>query len=502
MRVRVSPLVFVVCLCATASAHALKQPLGPEFNISNPSTEGGGVVSAAADSHTGRYFVVWTAGRASKLVGRLIDRDGEPLTQEIGISDAVLSYVSPVVTYNAGLRQYLVVWGGVTCCTPYRHELRAQRVSASGDKIGGVIALWSGFDLFQPSVACSSRSGACLVAWPATFPTSGTRARLIDPGGLPVGPEVLLTTDGGISTAVGYAPEADRYLVAWSEIAGVRGRMLDSAASPIGAGSFEISSAGGYGPVLAYNAANREFGVLFGHPSYPPYSSGFPYVAVARVGQDGNVTSAGIFSRGKIEGASIAFDSRERAYLAAWGRADETHGVGAFLSPNLAPIASADFAGGYQVAYNAAADEYLLVKGSCSVPGLLVAVCGRRVGTSRGAVSDRTSPRLRLTFRRLQRIVRQRGVVLRARCDEVCQVRASARIGLTGASRTLKLRPAVKTLRPGVKKRLKLRATKTTLRKLRRAFKHRSRLKVRLTATATDSSGNRTIAKRKLRARR
>ena len=486
---------------AAPSAHALKQPLGPEFNISNPSVESAGAASAAADSHTGRYFVAWTKNRASQLVGRLIDRDGTSLTQEIGISDATLSDVSPVVTHNAGLREYLVVWGSVTCCTPLQHHLLAQRVSAAGDKIGGVITLWNGFHLFQPSAACSSRSGACLVAWPATFPTSGTRARLIAPGGFPVGPEVMLASDGGLSTAVGYAPDTDHYLVAWDESAGLRGRRLDPTAVPIDAVSFGISGPQSYEPVLAYNPTDREFGVLFSHPSYPPYTDGSPYVAAARVQQDGNVDFKGIFVRGRIQGASLAFDSRDRAYLAAWGRADETHGVGTFMSRNLVPITPADFAGGYQITYNPAVDEYLLVKASCSVPGLLVSVCGRRVGNP-PAAADRTGPRLHLTVRRLQRIVRQRGLELRARCDEACTARASARIKLPGTRRSVALRPVTKSLAANARTKLKLKTSKRALRKLRGALRQKRRLGARLTVTAADPSGNRTVKKRKLRARR
>jgi hypothetical protein len=502
MRARLSVLVFVAFMWAAPCADALKQPLGPEFNISNPSTTSAGAASAAADSQTGRYFVVWTKNlEPGVLKGRLIDRDGRALTEEIGITEQLwfLSYLSPVVTYNAGLREYLVVWTWFTCC-PYREEIRAQRVSAAGEKIGAVITVWSGYSSGQPAAACSSRSGECLVAWASRNvlgqppEESGARARLIGAGAT-AGPEVLLDSRGVSTAAVGYAPEADRYLVAWDAGAGVSGRILDSTASAIGGGPFEIALPGSQAPVVAYNAPDREFGVLFGQ--------GFSYVAGARVAQDGNVEPAGILSRGKIDGASLAFDARERSYLAAWGRADEGQRVGAFLSPNLSPIAPADFAGGYQVTYNPAADEYLLVKASCSLPGLLVSVCGRRVGTPPpGAAADRTGPRLQLTVRRLQRIVRQRGLVLRARCDEACTVRASARITLPGASRSVALRRVTRPLAPDVKTKLRLKTSKRTLRTLRHALERRHRLGARLTMTATDSAGNRTIAKRKLRARR
>ena len=485
MRIRLSLFVFVALLCTASSAHALKQPLGPEFSISNPSTASAGAVSVGADSDTGRYIVVWGGGDG-KLRGRLIGHDGTPLTDEIVIAE---ESGAPVVAYNAALHEYLVVWAGYAA-------VRAQRVSASGTKIGGVITAWS-YGGHAPSVACSSQSGACLVV-AAGF---GISARLIGSDGVPAGPEMMLAAgDGQITrvlqtTAVAYAPEADRYLVAWHTLTWnvgevVMGRLLDSAGSPMGEFAFVI--AGGHRPALAYNPVDQEFGAIFGRRA----SGADPAsVAGARAGQTVAVGRA----QGYVTGTSLAFDLRERSYLAAW--TDEGTGGGSFLNEYLVPIAPADFARGSVVTYNRAADEYLLVRPSCDQPGGLKAVCGRRVGNP-PAAADRTGPRLRLTVRRLQRIVRQRGLVLRARCDEACTVRASARIALPGASRSVALRRVTKSLTANVRVRLKLKTSRRALRKLRRALRTRHRLGARLTVTAADSPGNRTIAKRKLRARR
>jgi hypothetical protein len=223
-------------------------------------------------------------------------------------------------------------------------------------------------------------------------------------------------------------------------------------------------------------------------------------VAAARVRPPGTVLPPVVLSRQSTTyDARIAFDSVERSYLVMWREA------GRFLSSDLSSEqVAANFAGAYEnAAYNATADEYMLIRPHCNQPDDESAVCVLRVGTAgagvgAGAGADRRSPTLRLTVRRLQRIVRQRGLVLRARCDEACSVHASARIG----PNTLKLRPTTKSLSPMASKKLKLKTTKRALRKLRRAFTRRSRLKVHLTVSATDPSGNRTIAKRKLRARR
>jgi hypothetical protein len=98
--------------------------------------------------------------------------------------------------------------------------------------------------------------------------------------------------------------------------------------------------------------------------------------------------------------------------------------------------------------------------------------------------------------------VRPRGLVLRAACDENCVMAASARLTVPGTSRTVKLRQTRRSLAAGAKTRLKLRTSRTVLKKLRRAFRHRSRLTARISVTAKDAAGNRSSAKRKIRARR
>jgi hypothetical protein len=222
-------------------------------------------------------------------------------------------------------------------------------------------------------------------------------------------------------------------------------------------------------------------------------------VTAARVRDNGSVVSAAALGAGSTEGAGFAFDLRERTYLASW----RSGGYGGrFLAADLTPIASAGYAAGYVIAYNPAVDEYLLVRSSCDDRSGLTTVCGRRVGNPPAVAADRTAPKLHLTVRRLQRVVRQRGLVVRAKCDEACAVRASAWITLSGASRAVKLRRARTSLASNAERTIRLKASKRTLRTLRRVFKRRHRLGVGLTVLASDSVGNRRVAKRKLRARR
>jgi hypothetical protein len=66
MRVRLSLAVLVVLLFAAPPAHGLKQPLGPDFIISDPSTTAAGSAAAAADTDTGNRTVAKRTLRARR----------------------------------------------------------------------------------------------------------------------------------------------------------------------------------------------------------------------------------------------------------------------------------------------------------------------------------------------------------------------------------------------------------------------------------------------------
>jgi hypothetical protein len=499
MSIRFSLLVLVACLCATASAQAVKQPLGPEIPISTPPQSRAAAADIAADPATNRYFAVYAKGLVSnpefQLWGRLLDHNGKPLGGELLISDEpeFVLFSNPVVTYNAALGEYLVVWEWQG--KSQAPEVRAQRVSAAGEKIGDRITVWSG-QAAMPSVACSSRSGACLVSWW----WSDVHARLIAPGGALPAQDFVVSTHGN-GAQVGYSLEGDRFLVAWEEVGGVIGQTVDGDGvqrSP----RFPIAGAGYGRPRVAYNSSSGEFAVVFASVRLEGASLGS--LAAARVRPPDTVLPPVVLSHQSTSyDPRIAFDSVERSYLVMWR--EYTAGGGRFLGSDLSSgQVAANFAGAYEnAAYNSAADEYLLIRPHCNQPGDESAVCVLRVGAGgTGAAADRRSPALRLTLRRVQRIVRQRGLVIRASCDEQCRVRASGSVSMPGRRRAVRLRIAKRTLAPNATTKLRIRPSRATLRKLRRAFRARTRLAVRITVTATDAAGNRSGAKRKIRARR
>jgi glucose/arabinose dehydrogenase len=103
--------------------------------------------------------------------------------------------------------------------------------------------------------------------------------------------------------------------------------------------------------------------------------------------------------------------------------------------------------------------------------------------------ADNAAPRLRVTVKRRQRVLRLRGVVAYARCDERCSVAAGGVLRLRG--RALRLRRVTRAGRASRRVRLKVRLSRRSARALRRAAARRRRASVRIGLRATDAAGNR-----------
>ena len=121
----------------------------------------------------------------------------------------------------------------------------------------------------------------------------------------------------------------------------------------------------------------------------------------------------------------------------------------------------------------------------------------------RRPAGERRPPRLRLSVRRVQRVVSRGYVVVRARCGEPCRldVRATIRAGPSGrAVDTAPIRGA----RGGPRRvtGLRIRVPARLLGTIRRRLVRGGAVTVRLEVTARDRAGDRTVARRTLRLRR
>ena len=117
-------------------------------------------------------------------------------------------------------------------------------------------------------------------------------------------------------------------------------------------------------------------------------------------------------------------------------------------------------------------------------------------------VTGVNTPTLAVVAASTQRVLAKRGVVVLGSCAATCTMKATAKVSLPGASRTLKLRGVSRAARSGEQVRLRLALKGKTLRAVRRALRRGKRVFATVTVVATDPSGGKATAKRKIRLKR
>lgn len=109
------------------------------------------------------------------------------------------------------------------------------------------------------------------------------------------------------------------------------------------------------------------------------------------------------------------------------------------------------------------------------------------------------APRLSTAISARQRVVKQKGVLLKAGCDEACTLRASATVSIPGASAVYRLAPVSRRLAAGKRAKLKLRVGGRTLARLRAALRAHRRPAVAVTLSARSPAGATSALKRRIR---
>ncbi|MGH2978580.1 MAG: hypothetical protein ACRDLQ_02955 [Solirubrobacterales bacterium] len=115
---------------------------------------------------------------------------------------------------------------------------------------------------------------------------------------------------------------------------------------------------------------------------------------------------------------------------------------------------------------------------------------------------DKSAAKLSLRGNTTQRIARRRAVFVRVTADEAVRLSAKGTLSVPGASRAFKLHRARAAVTAGQTRKLRLRISKKTARAARRALRRKRRVRATVTVTAVDAAGNRSSARRRIRARR
>jgi hypothetical protein len=113
---------------------------------------------------------------------------------------------------------------------------------------------------------------------------------------------------------------------------------------------------------------------------------------------------------------------------------------------------------------------------------------------------NRRPPKLGVVARSPQRVLAQKGVAVRASCDEPCTLRATGRIVAAGRA-NLALRSASVRVAPRGQRTLELRLTPAGLSRLRDLLADKAKVEATLTVRALDDDGNASVGTARVRVR-
>jgi lysophospholipase L1-like esterase len=119
-------------------------------------------------------------------------------------------------------------------------------------------------------------------------------------------------------------------------------------------------------------------------------------------------------------------------------------------------------------------------------------------GSANPCAADQVAPRIRLSVRRTQRVLRRHGVSVVVRTDEESVVTASGRVRLPGTSRFVRFRRVTRSVHANTPTRITIRPTRKGMAALRRALCHRSSLRSRIAVVAKDLADNSGRATRRI----
>jgi len=203
------------------------------------------------------------------------------------ISTEAHDQLTLALTYNSGDNEYLVAWEDRRNATDHDYEIRGRRVSGDGTLVGDEFVISAAqYPQKWPAVTYNDRDNTYLVVWVRWRSIYNTREDwewdiygqvLGSDGTLIDGNFAIATADRRKrSPAVAYCSSAGQYLVVWDDIGFVQGQLvssggalLDNPTTPEDESdsgvSFRTSTAGStqVHPDVVYNGQDREFFVVW-----------------------------------------------------------------------------------------------------------------------------------------------------------------------------------------------------------------------------------------------
>ena len=195
--------------------------------------------SPDANGGNGGFLVTWHESDVSTgttVHARIVTASGGLASGDTRLAGGDVSFweVGPAVTYSTGSHEFLVVWPNVA-----RNAIHGVLVNASGAQVSGLLSVTSGSNYADnPSVGYNPDTNEFLVAW-SGYNNTGAYAYVssqrVNSSGANLGSPVVLTTAGGtFITDTQYSPASGNYIVAWYQSGGAYTRQVNSSGSAAG----------------------------------------------------------------------------------------------------------------------------------------------------------------------------------------------------------------------------------------------------------------------------
>jgi hypothetical protein len=254
--------------------------------------------------------------------------------------DGVSDEWTPALAYNPEANEYLVVWSDFRNSPTWHWDIYGRRVSAAGVPLGSdfrISGTGATADEQEPAVAYDPDADIYLVVWTdgrdRATRSSDIYGRRVSAAGVPTGSELRVNggtgLDGQEHPAVGYSPAAGTFLVVWSDGrdhetrgADIRGRLVLPTGAMAGP-DFRISgrnaTADERDPSLAYNATADEYLVVwtdernFGGPLAWDIYARRVGSGGSRIGNDSRICGPGM-----NQSPAVAYNTAADQYLVVW----------------------------------------------------------------------------------------------------------------------------------------------------------------------------------------
>lgn len=297
------------------------------------------VPRAAYGSAIGEYLVAWEHEYSASdhdIYARRVDGAGTPLGGEIAVTVSTAFQLNPDLAYNPAYNEYLVVWEEEYSATD--HDIRAWRVSANGERVGGeIVVADTGVIESHPAVAYNPSRGEFLVVWEHLSGSEEVAhfdiyAQRLHPEGLHIGNPIVIANSELQEQHPAVADDGSDYLVVWqgwqpyAEDYGIYAQRVTGLGALAGS-LIPVSTWEGdqVAPRLAYNPTHAQYLVVWQDHHYTPaYGSEIYGQRVSASGDlvDGQFPIASGGDKNRFS-PDVAYSAASRSYLVAWDFANE-----------------------------------------------------------------------------------------------------------------------------------------------------------------------------------